>query len=104
MKHRTCARFEIALLAHVRLDRAWMFRAGAILGFDLEVSPTVDLADQTQLLTAGVGWAPEDDVMIYVSAEGGGSYGFNGDNGKVMARGTLGVRVALDGGEALHAF
>lgn len=44
---------EVAMLAHVRLGDAWLLRVGAILGFDLEVSPTVDIADQTQLLTLG---------------------------------------------------
>jgi hypothetical protein len=95
---------ELAVLTHVRLGDAWLLRVGAILGFDLELSPVVDLADQTQLLTLGVGWAPARDVMVFVSGDGGGSYGFDGDNAKVIFRGTLGVRVALDSADARSAF
>lgn len=98
------ARLDLSMLAHVRLDAAWMLRLGITLGFDLEVTPTVDLADQSALLGAGIAFAPASDWMLHAQIEAGGSYGFDGDNGKVVVRGTLGVRVALDGEEALHAY
>lgn len=98
------ARLEVGMLAHVRLETAWLLRLGATLGFELEVAPTIDLADQTALLCAGIAFAPSSDWMLHAQLEGGGSYGFDGDNGKVIVRGTVGVRVAFDGAEVLHAY
>jgi hypothetical protein len=95
--------FELALLAHARLDRAWILRVGAIAGVELELMPLVDLAEQTQLVTLGLGFSPSTSSMLYATVDTGGTYGFNGDNGKFVLRGTLGVRFALDGGAALGA-
>jgi hypothetical protein len=98
------ARVELSMLGHVRLDPAWLLRFGATLGFDLEVTPTLDMADQAALVTAGLGFAPAPDWMLYAQVDAGGTFGFDGDNGKVILRGTAGVRVGLDGGEVRHGY
>lgn len=98
------ARLDLSMLAHVRLDTAWLLRVGVTLGFDLEVTPTVELADQSTLLTAGIGFAPATDWMLHAQIDAGGTYGFDGDNGKVIVRGTVGVRVLFDGAEVRHGY
>jgi hypothetical protein len=103
--HRSALRAtnELSFLAHVRLQRRWLLRAGGILGVELELEPAVDVADQAQLVTIGLGHALGREVLVYGNVDAGGTYGFNGDNGKVVLRGALGLRVAL-GGSALTVF
>jgi hypothetical protein len=88
---------ELALLATLSLQDRWQLRFGPMIGFDLEVSPTREVADQAQLLLASIGYSPRPGWLLFGSAEGGGSLGFNGDNSKVLARATFGLRVSLDG-------
>lgn len=95
---------ELGMVAHVALGRRWLFRAGALLGFELEVRPTTDLADQSQLLTAGLGVAILDDLLLHTDVTGGGTYGFDGDNGKFIFEGTLGVRYPFGGGGSRVAY
>jgi hypothetical protein len=103
--HRAAMRWstELAMLAHVHIDPAWLLRLGAAATFELEVAPAVDVADQAALLLAGIGFAPAPELLVFAGGEVGGSYGFDGDNGKVVFRADLGVRVALDG-DATAAF
>jgi hypothetical protein len=84
---------EIAFLAHVRLGARFLLRAGAIVGVDLQVDPGVDLADQSQLLTLGLGCSIGPNLLLYGNVDVGGTYGFDGDNGKAVTRGALGFRV-----------
>lgn len=42
-------------------------------------------------------------MLLYGQIDGGGSYGFNGDNGKALLRGALGLRFSL-GGDAREGF
>jgi hypothetical protein len=102
-RHALRSSTEVACLAHVRLGDHNVLRAGVILGFDLETEPTTSLADQSQLLSVGFGRALGPSTLLYASVEGGGTYGFNGDNGKAVLRGSLGLRFAL-GGDARMAF
>ena len=92
---------ELGLLAHVRLDERHLLRAGPLLTLEFELKPTFAVADQAQLLTLGVGRALTRDLLLYATVDAGGSYGFDGDNGKAMVRGALGLRF---GGDALRAF
>lgn len=103
--HRTALRSstELALLAHVRLGRYDLLRAGAIVSLDLETQPTTAVADQMQLLTVGFGRALGPSLLLYANADAGGSYGFDGDNGKAVLRAALGLRMAF-GGDARTAF
>ena len=94
---------DLSLLASVELRGGWSLRAGPTIGVELEVSPTVEIADQAQLILAGVGYTPRPGVLLYSSVEGGGSLGFNGDNEKVLARATVGLRFDL-GGKTLALF
>jgi hypothetical protein len=94
---------DLSLLATVELRERWSLRAGPTIGIELEVSPTVEIADQAQLILAGVGYTPRAGLLLYSSVEGGGSLGFNGDNEKVLARATFGLRVDL-GSKALSMF
>jgi hypothetical protein len=94
---------ELALLAHVNLGEHYLLRTGVLLGFDLELSPTTSLADQSQSLTLGVGRVIGDSTLLYASVDAGGSYGFDGDNGKAILRGALGLRFPL-GGDARTPF
>jgi hypothetical protein len=87
---------EVAILAHVRLGERGLFRAGAIIGADLELDPTVQLADQAAMLTVGVGHAITPRVLLYGNVDAGGTYGFDGDNGKTILRGALGLRMTFD--------
>ncbi len=94
---------ELAWLAHVRLDRRHLLRAGVLIALELETTPTMALADQMQLLSVGLGRAIAPNVALMAAVEAGGSYGFDGDNGKAVLRGSLALRVAFDG-DALVAF
>ena len=94
---------ELACLAHVRLGERQLLRAGAILGVELETEPTQELADQTQLLTLGFGHALAPSALLYAQVDAGGSYGFDGDNGKALLRGALGLRFTF-GGDAREGF
>jgi hypothetical protein len=95
---------ELGMFAHVHIGDLWLLRAGAIVGVEMEVDPTVDLADQTQLITLGVGYAISDHLLAYVDATGGGTFGFNGDNGKFVFEGSFGLRVPFGAGGARVAF
>lgn len=94
---------EVAMLAHLRLRERGLLRLGPLVGIELEVSPTVELADQTLLIVLSGGYAVTPHALLFASMEGGGSYGFGGDNGKVILRGTIGLRVSLSG-DARTAF
>ncbi|WP_437797393.1 hypothetical protein [Sorangium sp. So ce693] len=89
---------ELSMMAHVALGEAWLLRAGATVGFELELDPTTELADLAQVLTAGAGYAVSEHVLLTLDAGAGGSFGFNGDNGKFMLEGSFGARFAFGQG------
>lgn len=96
---------ELALLAHVRLGERLLLRAGATIVLELETRPTVSIADQMQLLTLGLGSTLGQRTLLYGTVDAGGTYGFDGDNGKVVVRGELGLRIPLgDGATARSPF
>ena len=95
---------EIGAFAHLSLGARSLLRAGVVLGADLEVSPTVELADQYQGLSAGYGYAVSRGVLVYADVAAGSTFGFNGDNGKVYYGGSLGVRLYLGKENARGAF
>lgn len=94
---------ELSWLAHVPLGATGLFRAGTTFTFELETKPTQALADQALLVTLGFGQKLTDATLLYATIDAGGTYGFDGDNGKVITRGAVGVRWAWDG-VALGAF
>ncbi|WP_437714051.1 hypothetical protein WMF45_48660 [Sorangium sp. So ce448] len=89
---------ELSMVAHVALGEAWLLRAGATVGFELELDPTTELADLAQVLTAGAGYAVSEHVLLTLDAGAGGSFGFNGDNGKFLLEGSFGARFAFGQG------
>ncbi|WP_437743062.1 hypothetical protein WME73_48270 [Sorangium sp. So ce302] len=89
---------ELSMVAHVALGEAWLLRAGAAVGFELELDPTTELADLAQVLTAGAGYAVSEHVLLTLDASAGGSFGFNGDNGKFLLEGAFGARFAFGQG------
>ncbi len=95
---------EVGAFAHLSLGTRSLLRAGVVLGADLEVSPTAELADQYQGLTAGYGYAASRGVLVYADVAGGSTFGFNGDNGKVYYGGSLGVRFCFGKEGARGAF
>jgi len=95
---------EFGMLAHVQLGRSFLLRAGALLGLALEVDPAFALADQSQMLTAGLGYSLSEHVLLHAGASAGGSYGFDGDNGKFLFEGMLGVRAPFGSGGSRVAF
>lgn len=102
-RHALRSSTELACLGHVPIGRQDLLRVGVILALDVEVEPTTSLADQAQLLGVGFGRALGASTLLYANLEGGGTYGFDGDNGKAMLRGALGLRMAF-GGDARMAF
>ena len=88
---------ELAMFARVTLSELLTLRVGAVLGYDQELSPSAETADQSQRLTVGLLVHPAPTWAVYALVDGGGTYGFDGDNAKMMVRGELGVRVALGG-------
>lgn len=95
---------EIGAFGHVLLGHNSLIRTGVLLGVDLEVDPTVDLADQSQLLTLGYGHALSEHLLCYADVTAGGTFGFNGDNGKAIVEASLGFRIPLAKGGARGAF
>jgi hypothetical protein len=95
---------EIGIFGHVLLGRRGLLRAGVILGVELELDPTVDLADQSQAVALGYGYAVADQWLLYGDVTAGGTYGFNGDNGKAILEASLGVRVPFTSGGSRGAF
>jgi hypothetical protein len=95
---------ELGFFAHVSLDEDWLLRAGAVIGVELELGDAVLVADQSQLLDFAVGYALSDNVLAYVQTSGGGTFGFDGDNGKFLFEGSLGLRVPFGEGGAHVAF
>ncbi|WP_437575462.1 hypothetical protein [Sorangium sp. So ce887] len=89
---------ELSMIAHVALGDVWLLRAGALLDFELELDPTTDLADLAQVLTAGAGYAVSENVLLTLDASAGGTFGFNGDNGKFILEGSFGARFAFGPG------
>jgi hypothetical protein len=94
---------ELGWLAHLSLGESYVLRAGALLGVELETQPSTALADQTQLLTLGLGRTLSKELLLFASLDAGGTYGFDGDNGKVILRGAVGLRWSI-GADALTAF
>jgi hypothetical protein len=94
---------ELGCLAHVRLDERHLLRAGALIVVELQTQPSTALADQMQLITFGIARALSPDVLLYATVEGGGTFGFDGDNGKTVLRGALGLRLPF-GADVLTAF
>lgn len=88
---------ELGLFGHLRVGPTLVLRAGALLVIEVEAAPTVALADMMQLVSLGVGIQVAPNALLYATAEAGGTYGFDGNNGKVVARGALGVRVPFGG-------
>lgn len=95
---------EVGAFAHLSLGRESLLRLGVVLGADLEVWPTVELADQYQGLTGGYGYALSRAVLVYGEGAVGSTFGFNGDNGKVYYGGSLGVRLPFGKEDARGAF
>ena len=95
---------ELGFFAHVALDEDWLLRAGAVIGVELELGDAVLVADQSQLLDFAVGYALSDNVLAYVQTSGGGTFGFDGDNGKFLFEGSVGLRVPFGEGGAHVAF
>jgi hypothetical protein len=94
---------ELSFHAHVLLGQRWLLRAGVILGFDLELG-SGELADQSQLLSVGAAFSATDWLMVVATMDAGGTFGFDGDNGKLIVRGTVGLRFDLEGGDVRRAF
>lgn len=94
---------ELSYLAHVRLAESYQLRAGAALVVEVETTPTVAVADQMQLLTVGLGRVLYPSLLLYANVEAGGTYGFDGDNGKTVLRGSLGLRLPF-GADARSPF
>ncbi len=69
---------ELGFFAHVAPSEDWLFRAGAVLGVELEVGDATLVADQSQLLDLAVGYALSENVLGYVETRGGGTFGFDG--------------------------
>ena len=95
---------DLGAFAHVRMTDKWLLRTGVRAGFELEVDPLIELADQTQLLTLGCGYSLAKGYLLYAEATTGGTFGFNGDNAKLIAEGLFGVRFSLPGGDDHGAF
>ncbi len=90
---------ELGLFANVHIGLRTQLRVGTVLGFEFELRPSVALADQMQLLSFGVGFAPSERLLLFATAEAGGTYGFDGNNGKTLVRSTLGLRIPFGGGD-----
>ncbi|MCK6522276.1 hypothetical protein L6R49_12640 [Myxococcota bacterium] len=56
-------------------------------------SPRAATETLGQVLVGGYTLAVTDDVQVHLRMETGGLYGFDGDGAKVLARGTVGVRL-----------
>jgi hypothetical protein len=95
---------ELGLFAHLRVGPWLLVRAGALCVFELELRPTVALADQAGLLSLGVGVALTDHALLFATLDAGGTYGFDGNNGKVIVRSALGLRVPIGGGDVRAPF
>ncbi|WP_437809777.1 hypothetical protein [Sorangium sp. So ce1078] len=95
---------ELSMMAHVALGDTWLLRAGAIVDFELELDPTMDLADLAQVVTAGAGYAVSEHVLLTLDASAGGTFGFNGDNGKFILEGSFGARFAFGPGGSRVAY
>lgn len=95
---------EVGAFAHLTWGTRNLLRAGVVLGAELEVAPTFELADQYQGLTAGYGYAVSPAVLVYGDGAAGSTFGFDGDNGKVYYGGSLGVRLTLGKEEARGEF
>jgi hypothetical protein len=95
---------EFGAFGHVMIGTHGLLRVGAILGVDLEIDPTTDLADQSQAITLGYGHAFGESWLLYADVTSGGTFGFNGDNGKAILEGSIGVRIPVSGGGARGAF
>ena len=95
---------EIGAFGHWSLGSRGLLRLGVILGVELEVDPTVAVADQSQAITLGYGHALSESLLLYADVTSGGTFGFNGDNGKAIFEASLGVRLPFGAGGPRGAF
>ncbi|MEM9192687.1 MAG: hypothetical protein AAGF12_26170 [Myxococcota bacterium] len=81
----------------LHLGEAFTLRLGWTLLFELELTPTTDVADLGQRITIGGLVSLGGGVSVYADVGALGTFGFSGDNGKFIFDGSLGLRWVFGG-------
>lgn len=91
-------------LASIRLADAVALRAGWNLVVNVQLSPAGDVDALGQLLVLGAVVHLNRSLSVWVDVETGGLFGYSGDGGKYVLRGTLGLRLVLGEGAPWNTF
>ena len=86
------ARLEVSPLATVALREGLAGQLGWTLVTGLQLQPGFAVDALGQVLVAGGVVALSDSLQLSVRGETGGLYGYNGDGGKYLVRGGVGLR------------
>ncbi|HEX8705187.1 MAG TPA: hypothetical protein VF815_40525 [Myxococcaceae bacterium] len=88
---------ELGLLAYLPVSSRLTLRAGWHQVTSFQTRPGFDVDAMGQVLVLGATAPVSRGVQLFADLETGGLYGYDGDGGKYLTRGTLGVRLVLDG-------
>lgn len=88
---------EVGPIAHLQLSPALTLRAGWLQVTHLQTAPSTSLDAMGQVLVLGAMAPVTDSLQLYADLETGGLFGYDGDGGKYLTRGTVGARLMLGG-------
>lgn len=83
---------ELGPIANLAVTPGFTVRTGFVNVLNLQLDPATDVDALGQMLTFGVNKALGSSLQIHVDVETGGLFGYDGDGGKYLTRGTLGLR------------
>ncbi|WP_309887711.1 hypothetical protein [Archangium sp.] len=88
---------ELGLLAHLPLSSLLTLRAGWLQVTSFQTKPGFAVDALGQVMVLGVTAPVTDSLQLFADLETGGLFGYDGDGGKYLTRGTLGARLVLGG-------
>lgn len=88
---------DVGPIVNVRLAPGLGLRTGWLAITHFQLTPGFDVEALGQVLLAGAVVPLSDDVQLHADVETGGTFGFDGDGGKYLVRGTVGARWVLGG-------
>ena len=88
---------EVGPVVNVRVSQDLTLRTGWLAITNFQLSPRFDSEALGQVLLAGAVMPLTPDLQLHADVETGGLFGFDGDGGKYVLRGSVGARWVLGG-------
>jgi len=88
---------ELGLLAYLPLSSRLTLRTGWLQVTSFQTKPGFAVDALGQVMVLGVTAPVTDSLQLFADLETGGLFGYDGDGGKYLTRGTLGARLVTGG-------